>query len=99
MALLDLKTSFDKAKDELLSDHDNQLEQLQNGTMSEVLVEQKKAELLNKQQMELSDLKQKYDRDCEHIETSTKADLEAKHARAKLDMREKHYQVRVHVFS
>lgn len=95
VTLLDLKTKFDKAKDELLSKHDDQLEQLmlENANMTEVQFEQKKAELLNEQQMELSDLEQKYGRDCKHIETITRADLEAKHARVKLDMRERHYQV------
>lgn len=57
----------------------------------------RKAQMLNAQQLQLSFLERKYNEQLKRIKTSATADWEVRYARAKLELKEKHYQVMFNV--
>ena len=106
--LLELQEKHDKDRSAILAKHDAELSTLleQSSGLTQEALSQKKLELLNKQQMEVGALDQKFTQDCSQVDSSAQAEIEAKHARDRLELREKHYQVRkqsfklyVHTFS
>ena len=52
-----------------------------------------RTQLLNRQQLELSDLDKKLAEEERNIEKGALTDWEVRYARAKLDLKEKHYKV------
>ena len=58
--------------------------------------QQRRDQLLNKQHLELSDLERKLAEEQKEIERGALRDWEVRHARAKLDLKEKHYKVYLH---
>lgn len=91
-ALSDLKAQYENEKENLLSRHNMEMQELVSSCVESDL-EKKKAELLRNQQAELLNLEQMFSIECSHIEASITAELEAKHANAKITTRERHYQV------
>ncbi len=91
-ALSDLKAQYENEKENLLSRHNMEMQELVSSCVESDL-EKKKAELLRNQQAELLNLEQMFSKECSHIEASITAELEAKHANAKITTRERHYQV------
>jgi hypothetical protein len=91
-ALSDLKARYENEKDSLLSRHNIELQELVSSCVESDL-EKKKAELLRNQQAEILNLEQMFSKECSHVEASITAELEAKHANAKITTRERHYQV------
>ena len=57
--------------------------------------QQRRDQLLNKQQLELSDLDRQLAEEQKEIERGALRDWEVRRARAKLDLKEKHYKVRL----
>ena len=57
--------------------------------------QQRRDQLLNKQQLELSDLDRQLAEEQKEIERGAFRDWEVRRARAKLDLKEKHYKVRL----
>ncbi len=55
--------------------------------------ETSKAEALSMHERELVDLEARIEKECASAENSLGAEVEARHARARLDLREKHYKV------
>ena len=91
-ALSDLKAQYESEKENLLSRHNMEMQELVS-SCDENDLDKKKAELLNNQQMELLNLEQTFSKECSQIEASITAELEAKHANTKITTRERHYQV------
>lgn len=71
---------------------------LQKLGLSPEELQQRRAELLNKQQLELSDLDRKLSEEERDVKKGALVDWEVKFARANLDLKEKHYKVRVQIF-
>ena len=61
--------------------------------MSPEELHQRRADLLNEQQLELSELDRKLSDEQTRVERRAVADWEVKYARAKLEMKERHYKV------
>ena len=91
-ALSELKSQYENDKEKLLSRHNMEMQELVS-TCDESDLDNKKAELLSKQREELLNLEQAFSKECSHVEASITAELEAKHANAKITTRERHYQV------
>ena len=69
---------------------------IQKENLSEVEYEERRAQLLNKQQLELANLERQHSDEQKEIERGTLTDWEVRYARAKLDLKEKHYKVSDH---
>ncbi len=65
----------------------------QNQQLSQCEDETSKAKLIESHQRELTDLEARMERECALVENSLGVEVEAKHARARLELREKHYKV------
>ncbi len=65
----------------------------QNEDLSPEEYQQRRTELLNRQQLELADLDRRHSDEQKQIEKGALTDWEVKFARAKLDEKEKHYKV------
>ena len=91
-ALSDLKARHENKRENLLSRHNMEMQELVLSCIESDL-DKKKAELLSNQQAELLNLEQMFSNECSHVEASITAELEAKHANAKITTRERHYQV------
>ena len=91
-ALSDLKARYENERENLLSRHNMEMQELVLSCIESDL-DKKKAELLSNQQAELLNLEQMFSNECSHVEASITAELEAKHANAKITTRERHYQV------
>ena len=63
--------------------------------MSAEELHQRRTDLLNEQQLELSELDRKQADEQKKIEKKASADWEVKYARAKLDLKDRHYKVRI----
>lgn len=66
--------------------------------MSPEELHQRRTELLNEQQLELSELDRRLADEQRKIEKRALADWEVQYARAKLDLKEKHYKVSMNIF-
>ena len=91
-AFPDLKAHYENERENLLSRHNMEMQELVSSCVESDL-HKKKAELLSNQQAELLNLEQMFSKECSHVEASITAELEAKHANAKITTRERHYQV------
>ena len=91
-ALSDLKAQYETEKENLASKHNMEMQEFVS-SYKENDSDNKKAELLSNQRMELSSLEQKFLKECNQLEASITAELEAKHANVKINTRERHYQV------
>ena len=91
-ALSDLKACYENERENLLSRHNMEMQELVLSCVESDL-DKKKPKLLSNQQAELLNLEQMFSKECSHVEASITAELEAKHANAKITTRERHYQV------
>ena len=93
-AVAALMEGRDRERDELVARHEQALQDLmaEVDTLSADELEEKRRELINEQQVELSKLEQSYARQKQQIEKGTAAELTLNHAKAKLELKEKHYQ-------
>jgi hypothetical protein len=73
--------------------HGEELKKLESENLPSEEYQQRKAQLLNKQQLQLSALERKHSEELRKLKTSATADWEVRYARAKLELKEKHYQV------
>lgn len=86
-AIFDYRTSHNRLKKKLADRLKVQL--LEAGD------ETGKAEVMSLHERELADLEARIERECASAEHSLGAEVEARHARARLDLRERHYKVRI----
>ena len=95
-ALQGLRERYETERERLVAEHGSQLQTLSAGSggESDAALGQRRLEMLNGQQVELSGLDRKFREECKQLEEGVRTDLEARHARAKLELREKQYQVR-----
>ena len=68
---------------------------LQNEGLSPEELHERRTELLNEQQLELSELDRQQASEQKRIEKQALSDWEVQYARAKLDLKEKHYKVSI----
>lgn len=89
-----LMETRDRERDEMVSQHEQALQDLmaEAGVLGADELEEKRREIINEQQCELSRLEQSYARQKQQIEKGTAAELTLKHAKAKLELKEKHYK-------
>lgn len=80
--------------DELRKTHSEELNKLEGENLPSEEYHQRKAQLLNRQQLQLSSLERKHQEELKKLKTSATADWEVRYARAKLELKEKHYEVR-----
>ena len=73
--------------------HAMALKQLESEDINSDEFQQRKAQLLNKQQLEQSALERKQNEELRKLKTSATGDWEVRYARAKLELKEKHYEV------
>lgn len=93
-ALSDLKAQYENEKENLLSRHNMEMQELVS-SCDESELDKKRSKLLSNQQTEVLNLEQTFSKECKHVEASITAELEAKHANARITTRERHYQVRL----
>ena len=93
-ALASLMDNHDRDRDEMLSKHQQAMQDLMAdaGKLPSEEVEEKRQELINTQQLELSELEQSYAQQRKRLERGKATELAMKHAQDKLALREKHYQ-------
>lgn len=80
--------------DKLRKAHGEEFKRLESENLPSEEYQQRKAQLLNKQQLQLSALERKHSEELRKLKTSATADWEVRYARAKLELKEKHYQVK-----
>lgn len=80
--------------DKIQKKHGESLKQLESQNLTADELAQLKAQVLNDQQLELSALERKQNEELRRLKTSATADWEVRYARAKLELKEKHYEVR-----
>lgn len=80
--------------DQLGRKHSDDMKKLQNSNLPSEEYQQHKAQLLNKQQLQLSSLQRKHSEELRRLKASATADWEVRYARAKLELKERHYQVK-----
>lgn len=93
-SLAKLEDEHASQMEKLRRTHGEELKSLENENLLPEEYQQRKAQLLNKQQLELSALERKHSEEMRRLKTSATADWEVRYARAKLELREKHYQVK-----
>ena len=91
-ALSDLKLQYESDRDKLISRQAAEMQDFVSGYDKDDF-EKKKTDLLTRHQEDLSNLERQFLEDCDKLEASVTAELEAKHARDKIATKEKHYQV------
>ena len=79
--------------DKLRKTHGAELKKLESEDLPAEEYQQRKAQLLNKQQLQLSSLERKHSDELKKLKTSATADWEVRYARAKLELKERHYEV------
>ena len=77
----------------MLQRHEKELADLAKEDLTPDQRQQRKAALLNKQQIELNKLERELADEKKGIEKGALSDWELRYARAKLQMKERHYQV------
>ena len=81
--------------DELRAQNEKELKELEKQQLSPEELQQRRAQLLNQQQLRQSALDRKHADQRKQIEHGLQSDWEVRFARAKLELKEKHYQVRL----
>ena len=92
-ALSHVKAQHENDKEKLMSKHAVEIQELESSCKDENEFDNKRAELLDSQHMELFNLEETFLKECSQVEASVTAELEAKHANAKITTQERHYQV------
>lgn len=92
-AMAKLEEEHTNQMDEMLVKHAESLKRLESEDLTPDELQQRKAQLLNKQQLEQSGLERKHNEEIRKLRTTATADWEVRYAQAKLDLKEKHYEV------
>ena len=92
-ALTKLNDKYHGKRESMLQRHERELSDLSKADLSPEEAEQRKAALLNQQQLELSKLEREMAQEKRDIEQGALADWELRYAHSKLAMKERHYQV------
>nr|XP_054760149.1 uncharacterized protein LOC129266332 [Lytechinus pictus] len=91
-ALDKLHDKYNAKRDAMLQRHEKELADLAKEDLTPDQRQQRKAALLNKQQIELNKLERELAEEKKGIEKGALSDWELRYARAKLEMKERHYQ-------
>ncbi|XP_022100041.1 trichohyalin-like [Acanthaster planci] len=92
-ALTKLNDKYHGRRETLLQRHERELSDLSKAAdLSPEAAEQRRAALLNQQQLELSKLEREMAQERRDIEQGALADWELRYAHGKLEMKERHYQ-------
>ena len=91
-ALSDVKAKYEIERDNLVSKHNMKVQEFAS-SYNGLDFEDKQAELVSMQQVELAHLEQLFLEDCDKLKSSITAELETKHAYDKIALSERHYQV------
>ena len=92
-ALAKMEDRHAQENDELRAQHEQELKELDKQKLSAEDLQQKRAQLLNQQQLRQSALDKKHADERKQIQHGVVSDWEVRFARAKLELKEKHYQV------
>lgn len=95
-ALAKMEERHAQENDELRALNEKELKELEKQKLSPEELQQKRAQLLNQQQLRQSSLDKKHADERKQIQNGVVSDWEIRFARAKLELKEKHYQVRAH---
>ena len=93
-ALAKMEERHAQENDELRALNEKELKELEKQKLSPEELQQKRAQLLNQQQLRQSSLDKKHADERKQIQNGVVSDWEIRFARAKLELKEKHYQVR-----
>eukprot|EP00058_Branchiostoma_floridae_P012905 XP_002598393.1 hypothetical protein BRAFLDRAFT_128123 [Branchiostoma floridae] len=91
-ALSRLHSRCGSERDLLQQRHEAELEELENSGATPEELAQQRAEMLNRQQLELSSLDRRHSQEARQLEQSALSDWELRFAQAKLALKEKHYK-------
>ncbi|CAH1797049.1 unnamed protein product [Owenia fusiformis] len=91
-ALGKLEEQQERVREDMQNRHERELADLMQEDLSPDELQQKRAELLNRQQLEMSQLDKKHANEQKEIKKGALAEWEVRYARAKLDMKERHYK-------
>ncbi|KAI8480901.1 hypothetical protein Bbelb_413740, partial [Branchiostoma belcheri] len=91
-ALSRLHARCGSERDLLQQRHEAELEELENSGVTPEELAQLRAEMLNRQQLELSSLDRRHSQEARQLEQSALSDWELRFAQAKLALKEKHYK-------
>lgn len=92
-ALAKMEERHAQESDELRAQNEKELKELEKQQLSPEELQQRRAQLLNQQQLRQSALDRKHADQRKQIEHGVQSDWEVRFARAKLELKEKHYQV------
>lgn len=92
-ALAKMEERHAQENDELRAQHEKELRELEKQKLNPEELQQKRAQLLNQQQLRQSALDKKHADQRKQIQHGVQSDWEVRFARAKLELKEKHYQV------
>ena len=92
-ALAKMEERHAQESDELRAQNEKELKELEKQQLSPEELQQRRAQLLNQQQLRQSALDRKHVGQRKQIEHGVQSDWEVRFARAKLELKEKHYQV------
>ena len=88
-----LHDKFNAHRDSMLQRHERELSDLSKEDLSSDERRQRKAALLNQQQLELNKLEKELANEKRAIQQGALSDWELRYAKAKLELKERHYQV------
>ncbi|XP_071958404.1 uncharacterized protein [Antedon mediterranea] len=91
-ALSKLHDKYHSKRELMIHRHEKELADLAKEGLSPEELQQRRASLLNKQQLEMSQLEKELSAEKLQIEQGALSDWELRYARAKLEMKERHYQ-------
>lgn len=91
-ALAKMEERHAQENDELRALNEKELKELEKQKLSPEELQQKRAQLLNQQQLRQSSLDKKHADERKQIQNGVVSDWEIRFARAKLELKEKHYQ-------
>lgn len=92
-ALAKMEERHAQENDELRAQHERELKELEKQQLNPEELQQKRAQILNQQQLRQSALDKKHADQRKQIQHGMLSDWEVRYARAKLELKEKHYQV------
>lgn len=92
-ALAKMEERHSQESDELRAQNEKELRDLEKQSLSPDDLQQRRAQLLNQQQLRQSALDKKHAEERKQIQHGVLSDWEIRFARAKLELKEKHYQV------
>lgn len=92
-ALAKMEERHAQESDELRMLNEKELKELEKQQLSPEELQQRRAQLLNQQQLRQSALDKKHAEQRKQIQHGVLSDWEVRFARAKLELKEKHYQV------